>query len=71
MNDRKAIEKFIIFCLESYKTARQIDGNQALKDFEAYDVFTYLTQGYDVLHTQGKAFIVADIEEFIDNRKEQ
>jgi hypothetical protein len=71
MNDRQAIEKFIIFCLESYKAAKQIDGNQALKDFEEYDVFAYLTQGYDVLHTQGKQFITADIEEYIAKRKDK
>lgn len=70
MNDQQAIEKFIIFCLESYKAARQIDGNRALKDFEEYDVFAYLTQGYEVLHTQGKQYIVTDIEQYIANRKE-
>lgn len=63
------IEKFIIFCLESYKFAAQIDGKQALKDFEEYDVYSYLTQGYEVLHTQGKQYIVTDICEYIANRK--
>jgi hypothetical protein len=67
----QAIEKFTIFCLESYKTARNINGSQALKDFEEYDVFAYLVQGYDVLHTQGKQFITADIEQYIAKRKKR
>lgn len=71
MDTQHTIEKFIIFCLEGYKVAKQIDGNEALKDFEEYDVFTYLTEGYDVLHTQGKQYIVADIEEYIANRKKR
>ena len=69
MNNQQAIEKFIIFCLESYKSAQQIDGSQALKDFEEYDVFTYLTEGYEVLHTQGKQYIISDITQYIANRK--
>lgn len=71
MNNQQAIEKFIIFCLESYKAAKQIDGSEALKDFEEYDVFTFLTEGYDVLHTQGRQYIVADIEQYIANRKKK
>jgi hypothetical protein len=61
--------QFIIFCLESYKRERNLNGEQALKDFEDYDVFSYLTNGYDVLHTQSREYIVADIKEYIDNRK--
>ena len=67
--DNQTVEQFIIFCLESYKTAIGISDEQAFNDFEKYDVFTYLAQGYDVLHTQGKLFIVADIKEYIANRK--
>lgn len=71
MDNQQAIERFIIFCIESYKAVKQIDGNEALKEFEEYDVFTYLTEGYEVLHTQGKQYIVADIEEYIANRKKK
>jgi hypothetical protein len=63
------INQFIIFCLESYKSALNLNGAQALKDFEDYDVFSYLTTGFEVLHTQGREWIVADIQDYIANRK--
>lgn len=67
----KEVEKFIIFCLESYKAEMNIGGEQALHDFEVYDVFSYLDQGFEVLHTQGKQYLVADIKEYIVNKQEQ
>jgi hypothetical protein len=63
------VHKFIVFCLESYKKARNITGKQALKDFEDYDVFSYLSEGFDVLHTQGQNFIAADIMDYIAHRR--
>ena len=67
-NDSK-IYKFIIFCLEHYRNFRKISAMQALLLFRQTDVFQYLTEGYDVLHTQGKDYIVADIEDFINNHR--
>jgi hypothetical protein len=63
------IEQFIIFSLEAYKVAAGLKGMQALRDFENYDVFSYLSKGYEVLHTQSKEYIVADVEEYIANRR--
>ncbi|MDR1437244.1 MAG: DUF3791 domain-containing protein [Candidatus Symbiothrix sp.] len=63
------VEQFIIFSLEAYKAAAGLKGMQAFRDFEDYDVFSYLMKGYEVLHTQSKEYIVADIEEFIANRR--
>jgi hypothetical protein len=40
---------------------------EALCSFQRTGVFQYLTDGYDVLHTQGKDYIVRDIDEFILN----
>jgi hypothetical protein len=69
MENSDSINKFIIFCLESYKSVLNISGVQVLADFRDYGVFAYLSEGYEVLHTQGKKYIVADIKDFIDHRK--
>ena len=65
-NDNKT-HKFIIFCLEYYKHFRKITAMQALILFRQTGVFQYLAEGYDVLHTQSKDYIVADIDDFILN----
>jgi hypothetical protein len=69
MNNENVISRFIIFCLEHYKFTKQISGSQALAEFKEFGVIQYLTIGYDVLHTQGKNYLINNIQEFIDNHK--
>lgn len=64
----KKINDFVIFCLESYKSNYNLSGNYAYNIFEKYDLFNYLKEGYDVLHTQGQDYIINDIEIYLKNR---
>ena len=63
------VQQFELFCLENYKMAKGITGKSALRDFKQYHVFNFLSSGYDVLHTQGKNYIVSEINDFIEQRK--
>ncbi len=63
------IQQFQVFCLESYRISKRISGIAALNEFNRTHVFEYLTAGYEVLHTQGKNYLVADINDFIERRK--
>jgi hypothetical protein len=63
------IQQFELFCLENYKMAKGITGKCALRDFKQYHVFNFLSSGFDVLHTQGKNYIVSEINDFIEQRK--
>lgn len=65
----KKINDFIVFCIEIFKEKKQMTGKEAHELFEKYDVFQYLENGYDILHTQGDKWIVEDIEEFIRIRE--
>ena len=62
------IVKFKAFCLELYKYAHGIKGREALLLFNQYGVMDYIESFYDVLHTYGAQYIVADIDEFIAAR---
>jgi hypothetical protein len=44
-------------------------GIEALRLFKQYGVLDYLGSFYDVLHTFGDRYIVADIDEFIKVRQ--
>lgn len=44
-------------------------GNEAFRLFKAYGVLEYLGSFYDVLHTFGDKYIVADIDGFISARQ--
>lgn len=60
--------EFIIFCIEVFKEEKKLDGEYVYQVFRQYGVIDYLYQGYDVLHTQGDKWLVADIEEYLKSR---
>ena len=60
---------FISFCIEQYMNAKGIDEEEVIATFSEYGVFDYLYDYFEVLHTQSRQWIVADIEEFINDRK--
>ena len=60
---------FKVFCLERYKSEHHMNGKEAFRIFKEYGVLDYLTSFYDVLHTFGDKYIVADIDEFIAARQ--
>ena len=60
---------FIIFCIESYKQRKNISGKEAFKNFRRFNVFKYLENYYDVLHSTGQKYLVNDIEKYINSRK--
>ena len=61
--------KFKAFCLERYKYAHKLKGNEVIRLFNQYGVMDYIGSFYDVLHTFGERYIVEDIEEFIKVRQ--
>ncbi len=63
------IEKFLIFCLELYRTKEKHNQKSALSDFKKYRVFDFLREGFDVLHTQSPQYIYKEIESFINHKK--
>lgn len=61
--------KFMIFCAEQYKRAKQLSGRQLSDLFDKYRVWNYLYDCYEALHTVGTIYIIEDIDLYIDARK--
>ena len=61
--------KFMIFCAEQYKRAKQLSGRQLSDLFDKYRVWNYLYDCYEALHTTGISYIIEDIDLYIDARK--
>ena len=59
---------FIIFCMESYKVHQKLTGKEVLKLFTENDVFDYIREFYDVLHTTGESYINNDIDSYLKAR---
>ena len=61
--------KFMIFCAEQYKRAKQLSGRQLSDLFDKYQIWNYLYDCYEALHTTGTSYIIEDIDLYIDARK--
>ena len=47
-----------------------LSGAEAMRQLDEFGVLKYLNDNYEVLHTQSRQWILEDIEEFIQLRKE-
>ena len=61
--------RFMIFCAEQYKRAKQLSGRQLSDLFDKYQIWNYLYDCYEALHTTGTSYIIEDIDLYIDARK--
>ena len=67
----KDIALFVAFCIEEYGAAKGMSGEQVLDLFSKYGLVDYLCEYYDVLHTQGRQWLIEEIDEYIEIRKEE
>ena len=64
----KDIALFVAFCIEEYGAAKQMTGEQTIDRFSQYGVIDYLSKCFEPLHTQSRQWLVAEIDEFIEDR---
>ena len=68
MSEKAKIAEFVAFCIEMYAKARHISGAAAASMFEKFGAIGYLVRGYEVLHTMGEEWLVADVEDYLKAR---
>lgn len=56
---------FIVYCIETYKGHKDMDGNSVYTLFQYAGALKYIDDSYDVLHTFGDIEIVRNIDEFL------
>ncbi|MBE7065413.1 MAG: DUF3791 domain-containing protein [Ruminococcaceae bacterium] len=61
--------EFKVFCFEAYRNEKKMAGRDVKSLFKKYGVFDYIDNCFDVLNTQGRAYLVADIDMYNDARK--
>ncbi len=70
MSKLTKIQEFTLFCLEAYKTKYKFSGIEVFNLFLKYNVFIFLEDGYEVLHTQSLDYVVTEINELIQTKNE-
>ena len=54
---------FVAFCLENYKNKHGMKGEEVSALFDRNGIKKYLSDNYDILHTQSMPWILEEIEE--------
>ena len=57
--------KFLIYCIEMYRSAKGISGQEAYELFRSTGADDYVRRSYGALHTTGEQYILEDLDEFI------
>jgi hypothetical protein len=68
LNKEEKLIEFISFCIENFKITHDMKGKDVANLFNEKKVIDFLTEGYEVIHTQGKEYIIEEIEIFLKNR---
>ena len=61
--------KFLVYCIERYKSAKGLTGIQVSELFSKYSVWDYIYSCFEALHTTGENYIVRDIDLYIQARQ--
>ena len=63
------VTKFLVYCIEIYKSAYKISGKEVVQTFSQYGILDYIVKCYGALHTTGPEYIIEDIASFIEEQK--
>lgn len=65
------IAYFLSFCIEQYKTKHGWSGEETVSLFDKYNVLSYLSENFEVLHTQSRQWLMEEIDDYIKRQKEE
>ena len=57
--------EFIAYCLEEYKSAKDMTGKEVMTLFKKHNIIEYIITCYGALHTMGGLAITEDIQSLI------
>jgi len=68
LNSEERVIEFIAFCIENFKVKHGMKGDEVANLFKESKALHFLKESYDILHTQGKEYIIEEIEIYLRNR---
>jgi hypothetical protein len=66
-NDLRHTE-FVIYCIETYKGIKKLDGKTAYQKLKDTGAIEYIDKNYAALHTFGDELIVWNIDEYLEKK---
>jgi hypothetical protein len=68
MNDK---EKYLLFCMETYKQHRGLSGREVYGKFQKYGFDKYVLDLYELLHIQGTRLLLKELDEYEEIQKRE
>ena len=65
-----SIPVFVAFAIEQYGHEKNISSGEAYDILAKYGVLEHLIRFYDVLHLHGDRWLIQEIDEFIERKKQ-
>jgi len=59
---------FLSFCIEQYKMYKGLSGSETMTLFDNKGVTTYLSEHFEVLHTQSAQWLIQEIDDYINKK---
>lgn len=63
-----AIPLFLSFCIEQYKHAKSMTGEEAMTRLAEAGVLDYLEKNFEVIHTQSPQWILEEIDQMLSRK---
>lgn len=67
--DNEKILLFKVFCIENYRESKKMSAEETLSLFSDHEVFDFLKNNYEILHTQDTKYILDTIKTYISKKK--
>ena len=61
---------WLSWCIEEYAAEKQLVNSETAAFFEKSGVLAYLAENAEILHTQGKGYILSSIDSFLANHRQ-
>jgi hypothetical protein len=68
-NEQQDKAVFVSFCVEQYAKVKNMSPESVIELFEQHGITEHFCEFYDVLHTQGRLWIMEEIDKMIKDRK--
>ena len=62
---------FLAFCIEQYKVAKGMNGADVARLFFGSGVASYLSDNFEVLHTQSRQWLMEEIDDMLQQIKQK
>jgi len=59
---------FIVYCMEEYRWAYKLTGRQVIAIFKKHNLYEFIEDSYEALHTYGSDNILWNLRDYIEHR---